>query len=235
MFGAVKLLYPLDDDAAGAGSFDLGPHFVQKVGEIHDLGLFRGAVDDGGPLGEHGSHHDVIGAEHGRTEFAGHRDHRAFEFRGENLDVASHHAHCGAEGLESPEVEIDRPVADDAAPRHGDRGLPLAAQERTQDANRGAHLADNLVRSGGGDFFRLHGDRAAGPLHGGAQVVEDLEHVMHVREIGNMMDDTFLLREQGGGEDRQGGVLRPGDIDRPGELPTTMHENFIHKLRRGIG
>ena len=78
-------------------------------------------------------------------------------------------------------------------------------------------------------------NRAAGALHLRAEMGEDLQHVMDVAQIRHVMDDARLLREQGRGQDRQGGVLRAADFDGAGERLAAVNENFIHMLRRGIG
>ena len=56
---------------------------------------------------------------------------------------------------------------------------------------------------------------------------------MDVAQVGHVMDDARLLGEQGGGEDRQGGIFRAADFDRTGEWMAAVNENFIHTLRRG--
>ncbi len=204
---AVKFLYALDDDAARAGTFDLGAHFDEEIGEVDDLRLFGGTVDDGRALGEDSGHHDIVRAEHGRAEFAAEIDECALQMRGEHLNVAGLHSHSGAECFEAFEVQIDRAVADDAAAGQGNRGFLFTAKQRTEDADRGAHLADDVVRGLGSDVFGLHGDRAAGALDLAAEFAEDREHVVNVAQVGNARDDAGFLREQGCGQNRKRRVL----------------------------
>ena len=80
MLRAVQFLHAFDDDAPGAGAFDFRAHLVEEIGEVDDLGFGGGAFDDGDAFGEHGGHHDVVGAEHGGAELAAQVDHRALSF-----------------------------------------------------------------------------------------------------------------------------------------------------------
>ena len=70
VLGAVQFLHAFDDDAPRAGAFDFRAHLVEEIREIDDFGFRGGALDDGDALGEHRGHHDVVGAENGRAEFA---------------------------------------------------------------------------------------------------------------------------------------------------------------------
>jgi len=51
----------------------------------------------------------------------------------------------GPHPLEPPQVQVDLPRADVAAPRHRDVRLPEAREQRPQHEDRGAHAADELV------------------------------------------------------------------------------------------
>ena len=235
VLGAVEFLHAFDDDAPGACALDLRAHLDQEIGEIDDLGLGGGAVDDGDAFGEDGGHHDVVGAEHGGAEFAAEVDGAAAQFAGEDFHIPRVDAVGSAEGLEAFEMQVDRAVADDAAAGQGDGGLFLATQQRADDADGRAHFPHNLVGSLGDDFLRLHGDGAARPLDLRAEVRQDLEHVMDVAQVRHMVDDARLSGEQRGGEDGERGVFRAADFDVAREGVSAVNEYFIHRLRRGIG
>ena len=162
-------------------------------------------------------------------------DDAADELAGENFHVARLDAVHRAEALEAFEVQVNRAVADDAAAGQRDGGLLFAPEQRAEHADGRAHFADDLVRSFGDDFLRLHRDRAARPLDLRAEVREDLQHVMDVAQVGDVVDDARLLGQQRGGEDGQRGVFRAADFDIAGQRVSAVNENFIHKLRRGIG
>jgi len=225
---AVQFRDAFDDDPAGARAFDFGAHGVEEIREIDDLRLGGGAFDDGGALGEDGGHHDIVGSQDGRAEFPPEIADSPLEPGGEDLDIAALDAIAGAQRLKTFQVQIDGPVANDASPGEGDGGFLFAAKEGAEDAHGSAHLADDFIRGVGGDFLGLDGDGAAGPFDLRAEVIEDLQQVMHVAQVGDVMDDALIPGEQSGREDRQRGVLRPADLDRTGKLRAAVDENFIH-------
>ena len=94
-------------------------------------------------------------------------------------------AHGGAKGFKAAQVQVNGPVSDDATAWQRDRCLLLAAEQRAEDAHRGAHLAHDIVRRFGEDLFRFDRDRAAGPLHFAAELIEDREHIMDVAKVRN--------------------------------------------------
>ena len=55
-------------DAGRAGTLDLRAHRDQELREVHDLGLARRTLDNGGALRERGRGHHVGGAEHRGAE-----------------------------------------------------------------------------------------------------------------------------------------------------------------------
>ena len=59
---------------------------------------------------------------------------------------------------------------------------------------------------------------------------EDLHHVVGVAEVRHAADDAFVPREQGGGEDGQGGVFGAADVDRAFEQMTAVNDEFIHEM-----
>ena len=78
MFCTVQRRHAFDDDSARSCAFDLRAHFIQKVREVHHLGFLRRPFNNGHAVGQHGRHHDVIGAQDGRAEFALHVDYSSF-------------------------------------------------------------------------------------------------------------------------------------------------------------
>ena len=182
----------------------------------------------GGSLGEDGGHHDIAGAEHGGALTAAEIDAGSDESRSLKQDVATLDGDLGAERLKALEVKVDGAVADDAAAGAGDLGHLLAAEEGTQHADGGSHLADDLVGGLGPDLLGADLDDAAGPLHLGAELAEDGEHVMDVAQVGDAVDDAFLLGEEGGREDREGGVLGTSDADIAFEAAASVNEYLIH-------
>ncbi len=228
VFRAVQFLHAFDDDAPRAGALDLRAHLVEEIREIHDLRLGGGAVDDGRALGEHRGHHHVVRTEDGGALFAAEVHLRATEFARKNLHIAVLDAVHRAQRLEALEVKVDRPIADHAAAGKRNDRLLLPAEQRPKHADGCAHFPHNLVGSLRLDVLRLDPDRAAGALHTRAEMREDLEHVVDVREVGHVGDRARLLREKGRSEDGQRAVFAAGDADASVELVAAVHENFIH-------
>ena len=150
VLGAMQFPHPLDDDPSRARAFDFRAHRDEKIGEILDFGLFGGSVDDRRPFGKHGSHHHIVGAEHRRAEPAAQIDCRPLKFRSEHFHVAALHAHGGAKRFKAAQVQIDRPIANDASARQRDRRLLFPSEQRAEDADRGAHLPHDII----GGFVR---------------------------------------------------------------------------------
>ena len=143
MRDGVQLGHALDLDDRRAGSLDRGAHLVEQVGEVHDLGLAGGIVDDGRALGTHRGHHEVLGGTHaGKVK----RDCGARQpMRRSGVDVAVVEVEIDAEGLQAQDVHVDLARADVAAARHGHSGLSEAPQQRPEHGGRGAHLRNQLV------------------------------------------------------------------------------------------
>ena len=118
VLSAVQFFHALDNQAPRARAFDLRAHLVQKIREVDDLWFRRRAFDHRDPFGQCRRHHHVIGPENRRPKFAGEIHHRADQFRRKNFYVAAFHPHRCAQRFESFQMQIDRPIADDAAARH---------------------------------------------------------------------------------------------------------------------
>ena len=161
MLCAVQFFHAFDDHAPRARAFDLRAHLVQEIRQIDDFRFGGRAFDHGDAFGQHRGHHDVVGAEDGRAEFAAQIDDGALQFRRENFHVPALHPNRGPERFESFQMQIDRPVADDAAARQRDGRFFATAQQRAEHANRGAHFAHDIV---GRDRFDLFGVTVTVPL-----------------------------------------------------------------------
>ena len=205
--------FDLDDTRALAADF--GAHLDEHRAEIDDLWFAGGAFDAGDAGRERGGHHDVGGAEDRAAHRAAHEDHITAGAGGVDLDQSSLDRDDAAEGLEAFQVEVDGAGADDAAARDGHLRLAEAANERAQQADRRAHLADEVVGRAVGDLFsadrpdaglRVSDDRAL--------VAEDLGHVADIAEVGHVAQRHRLAREERSGEQGQRGVLRTGGTDR---------------------
>ena len=115
-------------NAARPGAFDLRAHLVQEIREIDDLGFARGSFDHGCAVSQHRRHHYVVGAENSRTEFAAHVDLCPAQFRREHFYVAALNTHCSAERFETFQMQIDRPITNDATTGQRDGRFLAPAQ-----------------------------------------------------------------------------------------------------------
>ena len=118
MFGAVQFFHAFDDQTSRPRALDFRAHLVQKIRQVDDLGFGRRAFDDGDAIGQDRRHHHVVGPENCRAEFAREINDGAAQFRREHFYVAVLDPHRGAERFKSFQMQIDRPVANDAAAGH---------------------------------------------------------------------------------------------------------------------
>ena len=140
----MKLLHALDGNDRCTGSADLGAHLVEHVGEVDNLGLARGVVDNGLPLSLDRSHDEVLGGSDA-CELERHRiTHEALAGIGIDVTVVGIELHT--QRLEAQDVHIDLSRTEVAAAGHGDLRLAEAAQEGTHDGRRRTHLGNKVVR-----------------------------------------------------------------------------------------
>ena len=165
MFRAVQLGHTFDDDSTRSRAFDLRAHFVQERSQVHHLGFLRRSINNGDSIGQHRRHHHVIGTQDSRTKSAMHVDYCSTQFRGKNLDIAALHAHRRAERFETFEMQINRPIANDATAGQSDSCLLATAQRGSKHTNRSAHLAHDVVRRDRVDLLRRDADGATCSLY----------------------------------------------------------------------
>jgi hypothetical protein len=60
---------------------------------------------------------------------------------------------------------------------------------------------------------------------------ENLEHVMHVTQVGNPVNYAPLVGQQRRRQDRKGGIFGSADSDRAHQTMTSMNNDFIHISR----
>ena len=104
-------------------------------------------------------------------------------------------------------MQINRPVANDAAARECDGRFLAPTQQRSKHTNRSAHFSDDVVGRDAVDLLSSHSDSAAGAFYLRAEVSENLKHVICVAQVGYPVNDTWFPRQQCRGENRQRGIL----------------------------
>ena len=139
----------LDADGGGAGAVDLRAHLDQAGGEVDDLGLARGVLDDGFASGQRRRHHRDVGRADGdlREDDAP----AAEALRRAGDDVAAVDVDLGAEVAQRRDEEIDRPRADGAAAGQRHPRLAHAGEQRADHPEARPHLRDELIGRDGVD------------------------------------------------------------------------------------
>ena len=208
----------------------LAPIALQKVRQVHHLRFAGGAFDDGDAVGQRGGHHDVGGAEHGRAGAAAEEHSRADQAPGAGVNVAAFDRDPGSERFKTFQMEVDGSRADDAAAGQGNRGLLEPREQRAHDADRAAHLADQIVVARSLNLAGMDAKRVALLFYLGAEPGEDLAHELHVAQVGHAADDARLAGQQRRRHDRQHGVLGAADGHVAVERHSTFNKQTIHGL-----
>ena len=226
--GAGESLDALYDDGVGAGAANLRAHGIEKVGKVDHFGLARRVLDDGLAFRECRSHQQVLRAGHG---YGFENQPRPAQPRGTCTDVAILDQDVGAELLQPVDVNVHRTRADRAAAGQRHVGLAETRQQRTEHEDRSAHRAHQLVGSdviadrAGIDFHaHLVVDRDAD-----AHAAEQLDHGRHVLQVRDIADRHGAFRQQGGGENRQCGVLGAGNAHFAFERRAALDLQLIHR------
>ena len=244
---ASEPLHPVDLDHISARAPDIRPHRVEEVGQVHDMGLFRGVLDHRHALGQGGGQHDVHRGPH--------RDHVQIDLPpgqtapvgDPGIDQAVAHVHLCPHGHEALDMLIDGPPAKVAAAGQGDLGPAEPAEQGPHQIIAGADLPGQLIGDltvsdmGTVYLYRASVDDAdVRP-----QLTEDLEDQGHVADLRHVLDPAHAVHQQGGRDDSDSGVLRAADMDGPMEgiasldhiLGQIMHPLFhileSMKIRRG--
>ena len=143
-----------------ARAHNLRAHLAQEKGQIHDFRLARGAFNRRHALGQHSRHHDVRRPEHRRTRTTAEKNIRTNQTPGLGVHIAGFDGNLGSEIPHPLQMKINGASPDDTATRQRNSRMTLAPQQRTEDANRPAHLADEIVipdriQLGGADRHRI--------------------------------------------------------------------------------
>ena len=224
----MELAHALDLDERGARAANPGAHLVEHVGKVHDLGLARGVVDDGGALGMHRGHHEVLGGTDARElERHGVAD-DAVGRRG--VDVAMCDLEVDAQGLEAEDVQVDLAGADVAAARHGHHGAAEAREQGAEHGRGGAHLGDELV--GGLPLVDRGGVDDEGVLvddvDRSAEALEHLAHHMDVRDVGDVGERGDARGHDGRRHELERGVLGSAHMYLSRDGMATLDLDDVH-------
>ncbi|MPN09832.1 hypothetical protein SDC9_157124 [bioreactor metagenome] len=64
MFGSIQILYAGNVDNWRSGTFDLCPHFTEKIGQILNFRFFGCVYDRGNPFGFYSRQQNIFGCAH---------------------------------------------------------------------------------------------------------------------------------------------------------------------------
>jgi len=219
-----------------AGALDARAHGGEQAGEVDDLRLAGRRLDHGASLGEGSGGHDVGRAEHRRAVGPPEEDRRAAKSLRRRDDVAPLEMDRGTERLQTPQMQIDGPLADRAAPGHGDAGPASSGEERPEHADAGPHRPDDVVAGMARDGVDDAEAQSARPFGIGirellgldAEFAEQAPHVADVPQVGHLTEDHGLVGEQRGCHEGQGGVLRAADADPARERRPAVDDECVH-------
>ncbi len=221
MHGAFETVGALDAQRRGADAFDLGAHLDEAFGDIADLGLAGGVLDDGLAARQGGGEEHVVGGADGHLG-----EHDAAAAQGAALGLGEHVAgldlDLGAELLEAHQMQVDGTRADGAAAGQRHLGLAAAGEQRTEHPEAGPHAADHFIgRHRIDDVARREVERLADVLGRSgtfavdgevdAVIAQDPGEQIDVGEIGDVLQRQPVRGQQAGDHQGQGGVLGAGD------------------------
>ena len=198
-------------------------------------GLASAVFKDRLAVREGGGHQQVLGARDGDLVEDDVRASEAAPGRGPGFEVAVLLRDDGTHGLQAADVEVDGTAADGASARHGDAGDACAGDERAEDEGAGAHglhdlvLGDRIGEDGAADVRPMLGASVA-EFDLGPHADEQLALGFDVLHLGDVLQDDFVLGEDGGGHAGERGVLRARDFDRAEKRVAAAYYKLVHLL-----
>ncbi len=235
--GGPQFVDAVDHQRGGARAVKLRAHRRQHRAEVGDLGLAGGIVDHGRTLGEHTSHHQVLGGAHarevqpdGRSLQAagrpGHKDAR--------LDI-----HHGSELGQTADMHVQSAAADRVPAGQGHPSFAAAGDQRAQHDDGRPDPADHIaVGRRTGPYRHVDRQRAAReiPLDGHSERSQHIGHDRDIKNVGHSTKSRPTMGQQARGHQLEHGVLRPRDIDLADKpRPAPDHEAFHGTRCYGLG
>ena len=210
---AAERVDAVDAEDVGLDPLDLRAERDEEAAEILDVRL-AGRVPDHGLAGsEHGGHDRVLGRHHARLV---EEDVVAPQAAG-RLQLVMHLPELDlcAQPRERVDVRIETAPPDHVAARRRDGRAPEPREQRAGEQERRAHACAELrVELVPGHVRRMDAHLVrAGPRDLGAELVEQVEHRLHVADARHVRERHRLARQQRRGQDRQRAVLVAGRLD----------------------
>ena len=135
----------------------------------------------------------------------------------------------GAQAGQTFQVQVDGPGPDGAAPGQGHARFFQTGQQGPQNQDGCPHFADQVIggfmvgKTGGIDF-----DRMVRILDPGAQIFQEQPGASDIHQPGHIVKGVAPVRQEGGHQDRQGGVFGAADINFTGQPAAALDENLVH-------
>ena len=152
-------------------------------------------------------------------------------FRRLGLDIAAFHVDLRAHGFETTDVQVDRTRTNGATARQCHFSLTKARDQRAEHEDRGAHGFHQLVGCNQGlDAARVDFDaELLVDYRLNAHATEQLDHGGDVVQVRQVAHGHRAIGQQGGSQNRQGGVFRPGNADFAIKTNAASNNQFIHR------
>ena len=230
MGNGMQLFHALNSHDGRAGTDNLGAHLVEHIGEIDDLGLAGGVVDNCGSLRAHGGHDEVLGgADAGELE----RDGGTVQTLGRiGVDVAVGGVELNTQGLKTENVHIDLAGTQVAAARHGDLGAMETTQQGPHHGRGSTHLGDELVGGlpgidlGGIDLERMLVENIDRSTH----AFEHFAHYVDIGNIGHVLERRLARRQKRCRHEFERGVLSTRNGHGASDGVATLNADNIQGL-----
>src|SRR5215218_4214443 len=221
-----QALDPLDGQEVRADAGDVGPQADQEPAQVLDVGLAGGVADHRPALGQDGGHDGVLGGRHRRLV----QEHRCPPEPAHLQLQGPVEAGVDPQGAEGQQVGVEPAAADHVAA--GGRQQAVARpghqrrrqQHRRPDAGAQDRVQRRPVQAPGVDPDLV----GAGPLHRGPGRGDQLQHGLHVQDLGDVVQHHRLVGQQRGGHDGQGGVLVPGRADGAAQRLPALDDKALH-------
>ena len=210
---AVQLVYALDGQQVGGDACDACPHLVEHSAQLLHIGLACRVIDGCRALCHHSCHHNVGSARHrglvkqhvGPVQPAFAPKSIGFLFSVKNK--------FSPQVADAPEVGVEAAATNLVSAGIGKVHHAQATQQRPYQQHRatqfGAFVHEVLTLDElGVDVFGFETIGAvAFMLHSDAHVLEQVYQVVHVHNVGDVVDDHLLASEQACTDDLQCFVL----------------------------
>ena len=190
-----------DGNQVGGNAADVGPHGVEQVAELLYIRFAGGVVDGGCSLSHHGSHDDV-----GSSRYRGLVEQHVAATQVLRLDMVNValffiYELC-PQVLETQKVGVESAASNLVAPGFGN-GCPAEAPEQGTDEQhtsaQGCTLANKLcaVEKVEVEVIGLEGEIVAVVArYPHPHVAKELNEVLHVENVGNVIDVYLFVGEQ---------------------------------------